>query len=352
MVVAKKHLTNLALLLATLLLLGGIDRLLLAGLGRPLWIADDELHYRHRPSTVGTWYTFDDQPIYINAHGHHDDEFPEAKPPGELRILSLGDSVTMGHGVTRDKTYANQLERRLEADSALAYRSYQVINAGVQGYAVFQELEVLRRSLRFRPDLVTVGFCLNDATEPFVVNRRYGGTGLDYHRVAQTSRRWLDYVYNETGYGRLAQEIRLRLGDVRQARLRAEYDVGRMIRERETPLVQQRWGVVLDDLATLYAVAAEHDVPVLLLVFPYTFQLGDAESQWPQQVLNAHAAEHGIPIIDFTPVFERLVARGEGAVEDYFLDEDHFTVRGHGVVAREIHARLPDLLSEQDSSAD
>ena len=60
----------------------------------------------------------------------------------------------MGHGVRRDETYANQLERLLlRAD--LGYQSVQAINTGVQGYSTGQELEMLRESLVFSPAVVT-----------------------------------------------------------------------------------------------------------------------------------------------------------------------------------------------------
>jgi hypothetical protein len=53
----------------------------------------------------------------------------------------------MGHGVTSDETFANQLERQLLKASGRKYDHYQIINAGVQGYSTFQEFHVLERSL-------------------------------------------------------------------------------------------------------------------------------------------------------------------------------------------------------------
>ena len=336
----KKRFTNIAVLMTTCIILLMVDRVLLALLGLPLWMADDKLHYKHRPNAIRSWNSYDDKPILINSHGHHDDEFPVEKPVHELRVLNLGDSITMGHGVTRDETYSNQLEQLLIADSTLDYQSVQVINAGVQGYSTFQELEVLRRSFIFHPDLITVGFCLNDVTEPFVVNRRFGGTGLDYHRVAQTANPILDYIYNETGYGRLAQEIRIRLGDVRKAKLKEAIDVRSMIQSRDSAQVQERWELVQNDLEALYQIAKQHDVPVILLIFPYTFQFNDVASRWPQQVLKAHAVAQDVDYIDFTDIFEKKLQREDGSINDYYLDEDHYTVHGHTVIAESIQEQM------------
>lgn len=72
-------------------------------------MADPELHYKHRPNAKRHWDSFGNKPIIINSWGHHDNEFPVEKPAKQCRILNLGDSITMGHGVIRDETYSNQL---------------------------------------------------------------------------------------------------------------------------------------------------------------------------------------------------------------------------------------------------
>ena len=56
--------------------------------------------------------------ITINEHGFHDTEFPREKPPGQLRGLMLGDSVTMGYGVTYAETFSAKLEEMLAEDTS------------------------------------------------------------------------------------------------------------------------------------------------------------------------------------------------------------------------------------------
>ncbi len=137
-----------------------------------------------------------------NSYGHHDNDFPLKKGIGEFRGVMLGDSITMGHGVTREETFANQLEALLNSKSRT---SAQIINAGVQGYATFQEYNAFLDSLVFEPNFVTIGFCMNDLVEPFVVDRRFGGVRVDYHGITQASSVLTSYLLNETGYGRLVQ---------------------------------------------------------------------------------------------------------------------------------------------------
>ncbi|MBK7977095.1 MAG: SGNH/GDSL hydrolase family protein [Deltaproteobacteria bacterium] len=96
----------------------------------------------------------------VNVDGYRDRVFPTAKPAGTFRIEVLGDPVTFGARVTsRDDTFAKVMERGL--DRLLG--GVEVLNLGVPGYDTVQEVEPLReRGLRYSPDLVLLGVCLND----------------------------------------------------------------------------------------------------------------------------------------------------------------------------------------------
>ena len=367
-------LVRLGLLLFSLALLLMIDRLLLVFFGLPYWIPDPVIHYRHRPNTVRSWWKgnpttqerdeFRTKTIVINEHGFHDHSFPVAKPNGQFRGLFLGDSVTMGHGVTRDEIFANQLEKIL-MDHGRGFSSYQFINTGVQGYSTFQELHTLKESLRFKPDFLAVGFCLNDVTEPYLVDKRLGGTGW-YYEVSQASNSFFGFMFNETGYGRLIQRGRERQFDTEQNRQRgAEYDVAKMA---AAPADDSRfapgWNLVLHDLESIYEVARQHRIPVALLIFPFTFQLANDNYDHPQSILKNHAERHGVDVVDFVSEFESILRKDmelffaninrplppPGDHKEffslqsgrYFLDEDHFTPAGHRFVAGRLAEYLRD----------
>lgn len=83
----------------------------------------------------------------INSKGLRDDETSYEKPPGIFRIVLLGDSNTFGHGVPIEKHFSTLLEASL--------RHVEVINMGVNGYGVDQELLYLRHEgFKYTPDLV------------------------------------------------------------------------------------------------------------------------------------------------------------------------------------------------------
>ena len=101
--------------------------------------------------------------IPINGDGFRSQVLSFQRPPSSLRILCLGDSQTFGNGVAQDETYPAKLESQLS--SRKDARPVEVINAGIQGYEIQQEVKLLERITLTRPDLVTIGFYLNDISE-------------------------------------------------------------------------------------------------------------------------------------------------------------------------------------------
>ena len=313
------------------------DRFLLVQLGLSLWIPDAEARFKHRPSVETNWSSdFENKPLIINSLGYHDTEFPIEKPPGELRVLAIGDSVTMGHGVRRDETFSHQLEGMLQG-RLQGYTSVQVINAGVQGYSTREELAALRQAMVLQPDLVLLGFCMNDVTGPYVLWTERGGTGIDYHGVQQIANPVLSYLAHETGYGRMVQRVITRAKRGRARQLRARYSVRlmteRMLRDAK---FEEAWNCTLNDLEQLYAYAARYDLKLLLLVFPYRFQVTHDSKRSPQELLQRNAAENSVSSINFTQIFEYLILEQQSRIDRYFLDSSHLTAEGHRVVASRI----------------
>ena len=322
------------LLFATLLIIVFIDRLLLFYLGLPLWEWDEKLHYKHRRNITRNWNEYGKKPIIINEYGQHDDSYPIRKEKKELRILNLGDSITMGHGVTKDETYSKYLEIIL-SDSINNYQTIQAINTGVQGYSTFQELEVLRDHLYLQPDVVTLGFCLNDITEPFEVNKNLGGTGLDYHRVTQAPNKFLSYLLNETGFGRLIQEIRISQFDTHQAKDDEINEIKKMLLHQDDRVYKAQFNFILNNLLEIISLCYAEGVDLIILIFPYTFQV-DSNLRWVQDILRKEFSEHGVSCIDFLEIFENITRSDANKLQEYYLDEDHLTPLGHKIVAMEI----------------
>jgi hypothetical protein len=101
---------------------------------------------------------FLDKPLTVNQSGLRGPDYPREKPPGTYRIALLGPSHIMGSGVADDETIAALLSARLAAaaDSAPGTQ-FEVLNFGVAGYSLLQQLAMLDdRALSFQPDLVVI----------------------------------------------------------------------------------------------------------------------------------------------------------------------------------------------------
>jgi len=122
-----------------------------------------------------------------NSLGFRGKEVSPQKPEGVFRIFCLGDSITFGHAVADSESYPAVLERLLN-ERAEGKQRFEVINAGVMGYRVFQMLGLLMtRGLSYAPDLVTVCAGANDTVKapphsnPHLI--RVSLTKQEYHAI-------------------------------------------------------------------------------------------------------------------------------------------------------------------------
>jgi lysophospholipase L1-like esterase len=105
----------------------------------------------------GCRFLWNDDVSKYNSLGFDDREPGPKRGP---RILVLGDSNTHGYGVTKQQRYSARLEGLLHKSDA----SLEVFNAGKGGMDTLEEAAALERiGDVIRPDIVVVGYCLNDA---------------------------------------------------------------------------------------------------------------------------------------------------------------------------------------------
>jgi hypothetical protein len=99
----------------------------------------------------------------INGQGMRADrDFRYEKPPGIHRILSLGDSFTVGYEVESSETFSSVLEQTLERKG----RPVEVLNTGVSGFSTAEAYLYLERELwKYQPDLVLLSFYVNDIVD-------------------------------------------------------------------------------------------------------------------------------------------------------------------------------------------
>jgi lysophospholipase L1-like esterase len=255
---------------------------------------------------------------------------PEIPPriAGELRVLVLGDSITFGDYVDEDETYPAKLEARLRALEP--GRLVRVINGGGPSLGTQDEATLLADlGPAIRPDLVLVGFYLNDS---------FGQVGYpEVFRIPS----WLRW-------SRLAQRVVVAFARYRhRARVGSRYEwvpafserrwvSDREAYERLVGLAAPDWGAAWrdDSWATveegfrrMLELGDQHGFRVAAAVFPVSVQVESrVADNRPQQRFHALADRLGIPSLDLLPVLA-------AATDPLFYDHCHLTPAGNAAVA-------------------
>ena len=127
--------------------------------------------HEHAPNRRATLMGVDFQ---TNSRGLRDRDFPYEKPAGRLRILMLGDSLTVGWGVRAEDTFSKRIETMLRNRGL----DLDVINTGVGNYDTIQEVTYfLTEGFKYQPDIVVLNYFVNDAepvpqsSEPSILAR-------------------------------------------------------------------------------------------------------------------------------------------------------------------------------------
>lgn len=283
-----------------------------------------DIVYELRP---GLHVSFMGQAVSTNAAGFRDRDYDAEKPPGVARIVGLGDSVMFGWGVGDGEDYLAILEAQLEAESLGA--RFEVLNTAVPGYNGVMELATLKeKGLRYRPDLVIVGFCGNDMGLPNFLQERN------------------DYLSARRSY--LADFVRERLSAADPTEADDEGGlVGRPVKVRwrsaqdeDRSMVPPRYahmvGVVAYDrtLKKLRRLAEVEGFELLVLYYPAA----------PHEVRRL-VESNGIPSFSAAPAVRRFMVRHGGVEPGRELlhlsrSDPHPSAAGHRVIADALFEHL------------
>ena len=260
-------------------------------------------------------------PVQLNSLGFRG---PEPLPDGapRTRIVALGDSFTFGYGVEVQDAWPARLAERLSAARRAGEPPVEVLNLGVGGYATHDEAIVLReRALALQPDLVIVGYALNDP---------------DVHPVDPLHEHWYAPAWwqHSAALRKLAE---LRWGWTLKA-----YG-GDTIRWGHADAAA--WGTVtaaFDDMATAADAA---DVPRMLVIFPVDYGTPWEHYRYRREHEQVAAAARaaGFEVLDLLPEY----APHDPDALRVSPDDGHPSPAAHALAADAIARRLaerPELL--------
>jgi len=112
----------------------------------------------------------------INSLGFRGPEFPKEKPRNEKRIIFLGDSVTMADYLDEEQTFVVRIQRIL--NSTISKFKIRTINAAIGDIGLRDAREIFEEArVGVSPDLVVIGFYLNDSRPPWGFPQELGRRG-------------------------------------------------------------------------------------------------------------------------------------------------------------------------------
>ena len=121
------------------------------------WVKDDEIGFVNPPNKVCRHRTPEfDYVFSLNSDGHPDDE--TRLYDNACIVMALGDSHTRALGVSNQDAWPDVVERSLREYDG---RDWQVINMGVVGYNLGQELQLMNRYVdKYKPTHVMLAFSM------------------------------------------------------------------------------------------------------------------------------------------------------------------------------------------------
>jgi len=142
----------------------------------------------------------------INSFGMRQEEFDPATLRGQFVIAVIGDSHTYGSNAThRALTFPARLQHHLRAQTG---QTVTVLNFGVPGYGMVQELEVLRAvARRFEPDLVILQYCINDDHISNFIQPTHPWLNRLMHSSVVLTSSWTSLLYSDFGRQHLLTHV-------------------------------------------------------------------------------------------------------------------------------------------------
>ena len=317
-----------------------------------LFMPDPVIGYRLRPNARTRFITAEfATDLAINGEGVRDDREIGPKPPGEKRIVILGDSLVLSVQVPRAQTFCQLLEDRLNRDAGPV--RYRVINAGVQGYGPVEERLFFHEIARgFQPDLVieTI-FVGNDAEEAVTsVPRLRGG---DRPMGEALSDSFVTRLRRLVRRSMVLQVIRLRIVSVtdRLSTVGAPPEPPlQSYAANPAPRIEEGLRISRESVEAIVTEAAASGARTMVMLMPARFQVDDADYGHLKQAVEG---SHGVLVRDAAterfdralaavpiPRFDALPALKAAlpGADVFFQQTVHLTPRGHEIVAQALDA--------------
>jgi hypothetical protein len=258
-----------------------------------------------------------------SSRGYRDRERAVPRPPGVRRLVSLGDSFAWGASVEFEDAYPQRLERGLIRRRR---EPWEVVNLALPGMnTVDQAAQLADEGLGYGPDVVLVGYVLNDSEDS----------------QAAEARRAIEWAQPKDAHGLLDRSALVRLV---RGRLWATAENRRRISGYKSMYADAApgWVAGRKALRSMGALCRERGVPLVVAIFPlFGNPLGD---DYPFTEIHAKvgeaASQAGARVVDLLPAYRGV--RWELLVVDG-VDDEHPNEIAHRIAAGVILHALDDV---------
>ncbi|MCB1035605.1 MAG: SGNH/GDSL hydrolase family protein [Acidobacteria bacterium] len=247
----------------------------------------------------------------------------EAQP---FRILVLGDSFTWGAGIFHEDSYPRRLERLLEraSDDTVDVELDLYTRPGWNTVQEVRSLELAPPAQR--PDLILLGYCLNDVEQA----RRQGNEDLEEALLRRQPEAFEGFLL---AHSRIYRAIWNRLESARQRHAFVRYY--HELYEREG------WRQAQGAMDRLQSFAREEGAPVVAVVFPIFDQQLDGGYRYADlhRKVGEALAKRGFRVVDLLSAYRGVDAH-RLAVEPF--TDPHPNELGHRIASQVLAQYLLD----------
>jgi hypothetical protein len=325
--------------------------LLLPRLSPPI-APDPVTHHRLLPGSRSEFRTSEYSYVQsVNSAGFRGPELRDRGDAG-LRILMLGDSFTMGKGVSDDETFSALLEARLRAATG---RPAEVINSGVDSYApILEYLKLTQVMPVLQPDVVVMNLDPGDGVQEvmyrqraeFDADGRPRGVPSDSAKPRSLADRVREFLMRRTFMTRLILYYVYEESGLTPQNVVAAANPAVLANTLESDAVDRtpEFEALFASIQAAADLCARHGVRFVLAIYPWGHQVGDDEwrdgrrhfvpdgaraSDRSRMRVREWASARGIELVDAFDAF-----RQAPSAERLYFDADmHWTPRGHEIMA-------------------
>ncbi len=282
------------------------------------------------PNTVSRYQQPEfDYEVKTNSLGLRDVEHPLAKPPGELRILAIGDSFTEGQGARFEQTWLSQLGGMLNAGHHGGH--FRIMCGGSAASDPFFGYRVLvDKLLVYQPDFVLLVVNHSDIMD--VIVRGGMERFLPDGRVKAADPPELIGLYESS---HLARFVLFELFDY------THYIIPRSERDKRARHAVEKTSKLISEYQRLLE---SEGIDFTLVTLPFRGELR-RNAYDKLDLLKEFAVRDQIDVIDTKPyLYARLLAHDSRLEQLYWPKDNHFTELGYRYFAEAVAAGLAPKL--------